>query len=96
MTVLQRTDLTTSQRIQCGGVREAREVPAQSGAGSGAGAEERVAPARGVGRALVGAGGELGVHLLVLGPDAAQASCARPVSALADAELTPGRWRALA
>ena len=78
MTVLQRTDLTTSQKIQCGGVREAREVPAQPGAGVGAGAKERVAPARGVGRALVGAGGELGVPVLVLGhPGAAQAPCAR-------------------
>ena len=60
-----------------GGVREACEVPAQSGAGSDAGAEERVAAARGVGRALVGAGGELGVHLLVLGQGAAQAPCPR-------------------
>ena len=60
-----------------GGVREACQVLAQSGAGFGAGAEERVAPARGVGRAVVGAGGELGVHLLVLGPGAAQAPCAR-------------------
>ena len=63
-----------------GGVREACQVLAQSGAGFGAGAKERVAPARGVGRALVGAGGKLGVHLLVLGPGAAQAPCARPVS----------------
>ena len=37
-------------------------------------------PARGVGRALVGAGGELGVPVLVLGQGAAQASCARPAS----------------
>ena len=37
-----------------------------------------VAPARGVGRALVGAGGELGVPVLVLGPGAAQASCGAP------------------
>ena len=42
--------------------------------------KERVAPARGVGRAVVGAGGELGVPVLVLGPGAAQASCARPAS----------------
>ena len=48
--------------------------------GLGAGAKERVAPARGVGRALVGAGGELGVPVLVLGQGAAQASCARPAS----------------
>ena len=44
-------------------MREARQVPAQPGAGVGAGAKERVAPARGVGRALVGAGGELGACL---------------------------------
>ena len=72
-----------AQRIESlavGGVREAREVPAQPGAGVGAGAKERVAPARGVGRAVVGAGGELGVPVLVLGPGAAQASCARPAS----------------
>ena len=58
-------------------MHEAREVLAQPGTGPGAGAKERVAPARVVGRALVGAGGELGVHLLVLGQGAAQASCAR-------------------
>ena len=72
-----------AQRIESlgvGGVREAREVPAQPGAGVGAGAKERVASARGVGRAVVGAGGELGVPVLVLGPGAAQASCARPAS----------------
>ena len=72
-----------ARRIESLGVgkwREACQVPAQPGTGPGAGAKERVAPARGVGRALVGAGGELGVHLLVLGQGAAQASCARPVS----------------
>ena len=68
------------ESLGVGGVREAREVPAQPGAGVGAGPEERVAPARGVGRALVGAGGELGVPVLVLGQGAAQASCARPAS----------------
>ena len=39
------------ESLGVGGVREACEVLAQSGAGSGAGAEERVAPARGAGRA---------------------------------------------
>ena len=80
-----------AQRIESlgsGGVREAREVPAQPGAGPGAGPEERVAPARGVGRALVGAGGELGVPVLVLGPGAAQASCACPVSCA----VSPSPW----
>ena len=54
-----------AQRIESlgvGGVREACKVLAQSGAGSGAGAEERVAPARGAGRALVRSGREPGVH----------------------------------
>ena len=65
------------ESLGCGGVREACEVLAQSGAGSGAGAEERVAPARGAGRALVRSGREPGVHLLVLGQGAAQAPCPR-------------------
>ena len=61
-------------RVARGGrVREARQVPAPPGAGSGAGTEERVAPARGTGRGVVGAGGELGMHLLVLGQGAEQA-----------------------
>ena len=72
-----------------GGVREAREVPAQPGAGVGAGAKERVAPARGVGRALVGAGGELGVPVLVLGQGAAQAPCPRA----APRAVSTSSWR---
>ena len=72
-----------AQRIESLAVGECAKLAKylrNPGAGVGAGAEERVAPARGVGRTLVGAGGELGVHLLVLGPGAAQASCARPIS----------------
>ena len=72
-----------------GEVREAREVPAQSGAGSGAGAEERVAPARGVGRALVRSGREPGVHLLVLGQGTAQAPCPRA----APRAVSTSSWR---
>ena len=93
MTVLQRTDLTTSQKIQCA----AAAVAGQHAHGSktALSADERVAPARGVGRALVGAGGELGVHLLVLGPGAAQASCARPVSCAVDRHLLRRAYGAL-
>ena len=72
-----------AQRIESLGVGECAKLAKylrNPGAGVGAGAKERVAPARGVGRALVGAGGELGVPVLVLGQGAAQASCARPAS----------------
>ena len=57
--------------------------------GSGAGAEERVAPARGAGRALVRSGREPGVHLLVLGQGAAQAPCPRA----APRAVSTSSWR---
>ena len=81
-----------AQRIESLGVGECAklaEVPAQPGAGVGAGPEERVAPARGVGRALVGAGGELGVPVLVLGQGAAQAPCPRA----APRAVSTSSWR---
>ena len=73
-----------AQRIESLGVGECAKLAKylrNPGAGVGAGAKERVAPARGVGRALVRSGREPGVHLLVLGQGAAQACLrARPAS----------------
>ena len=51
--------------------------------------EERVAPARGAGRALVRSGREPGVHLLVLGQGAAQAPCPRA----APRAVSTSSWR---
>ena len=61
-----------------GRVREACTVSSQPRAGSGAGTEERAAPTRGAGRAVVTAGGALGMPVLVLGQGARQATFSRP------------------